>query len=54
MIKFGNGFVKGYEHLHWSHLASSSQEKLPEKSVTYQGASTSLNELISAESPVAD
>ena len=49
---FGNGFVTRDERVNWSDLTSSSQEKLLEKSVKFQGTSISLNELMSAESPV--
>jgi NTP pyrophosphatase (non-canonical NTP hydrolase) len=49
----GNGFVRGFEELTWSDLTTSSQEKLLEKSVKFQGIKISLNELMSAESPVA-
>ena len=50
---FGNGFVKRDEQLTWSDLTSTSQEKLLEKSVKFQGASIPLNELMSPKSPVA-
>ena len=50
---FGNGFVTREERLTWSDLASSSQEKLLEKSVKFQGAKISVNEFMSAESAVA-
>ena len=51
---FGNGFVSRDEQLTWSDLTSSSQSKLLEKSVRFQGAKISLNELMSAESPAAN
>jgi len=47
------GFVRRVEHLNWSDLTSSSQEKLLERSVQFQGATVSLNELMSIESPAA-
>jgi hypothetical protein len=50
---FGYGFVATDEHLTWCDLTSSSQEKLLENSVKFQGAEVSLNKLISAESSVA-
>jgi len=49
----GKWFVRRVEHLTWSDLTSSSQEKLLEKSVIFQGATVSLNELMSTESPAA-
>jgi len=49
----GKGFVTRHEHATWCDLTSSSQEKMLEKSVTFQGAKISLNELMSVESPVA-
>jgi len=49
----GKGFEGRVEHLTWSDLTSSSQEKLLEKSVKFQGATISLNELMSTESPAA-
>ena len=49
----GKGFIARYEQVTWSDITSSSQEKLLEKSVTFQDAKISLNELLSAESPVA-
>jgi hypothetical protein len=49
----GNGFIRGFEELNWSDLTSSSQEKLLEKSVKFQGVNISLNELMSADSPAA-
>jgi hypothetical protein len=52
-IKFGKGFVARDELLTWSDLTTSLQEKLLEKSVIFQDAKISLNELLSAESPVA-
>ena len=51
---FGNGFITRDEYLTWSDLTFSSQEKLLEISVKFQGACISLNELMSAESPVAN
>jgi hypothetical protein len=50
---FGSGFVTRDEKLTWRDLTSSSQEKLLEKSVNFRGSEVSLNELMSAESPVA-
>jgi hypothetical protein len=50
---FGNGFVTRDEQITWRDLTSRSQEKLLEKSVIFQDAKISLNELMSAESPVA-
>jgi len=49
----GKGFVRRDEEIIWSDLTTSSQEKLLEKSVKFQGAKISLNELMSAESPAA-
>jgi len=50
---FGKAFVRRDEQLTWSDLTTSSQEKLLEKSVKFQGAKISLNELMSAETPAA-
>jgi hypothetical protein len=50
---FGEGFVTRDERLTWSDLTTISQEKLLKKSVTFQGTEISLNEFLSAESPVA-
>jgi len=50
----GNGFVRRVEEIIWSDLITSSQEKLLEKSVKFQGARISLNKFMSAESPVAN
>jgi len=50
----GKGFVSRDEQLTWSDLTASSQEKLLEKSVKFQGAKISLNEIMSADSPVAN
>ena len=50
----GKGFVRRVEKLIWSDLTTSSQEKLLEKSVKFQGANISLNKLMSTESPVAN
>jgi hypothetical protein len=47
------GFVARNEQVSWSDITSSFQEKLLEKSVTFQGAKISLNKLMSAESPAA-
>ena len=41
--QFGLGFVSTDEQLAWSDLTNSSQEKLLEKSVKFQGAEFSLN-----------
>ena len=49
---FGHGFVTRDEKLNWSDLTSSSQEKLLEKSVKFQGARISLNEIMSVECQV--
>ena len=49
----GKRFVARDEHVTWSDITSSVQEKLLEKSVTFQGAEVSLNKLMSAESPAA-
>jgi hypothetical protein len=46
---FGNEFVTKVEQLTWSDLTSSSQEKLLETSVKFQGANISLEEIVSAE-----
>ena len=48
----GKGFVRRVEKLTWCDLASSSQEKLLEKSVKFQGSIIPLNKVISAKSPV--
>jgi len=48
----GEGFVRRDEQLTWSDLTASSQEKLLKKPVKFQGSKISLNELMSAESPV--
>jgi hypothetical protein len=44
------GFIKTDEQLTWSDLTDSSQRKLLEKTVIFQGRSVALNQLISAES----
>jgi len=49
-----SGFVTRDELLTWSDLTPSSQEKLLQKRVKFQGASISLNELMSAGSPAAN
>jgi hypothetical protein len=49
----GVGFVRSVEELTWSDLTTRSQEKLLEKSVTFQGTKLFLNQLMSAESPAA-
>jgi len=56
---FGEGFVKTDEELTWSDLTSTSQRKMLEKTVIFQGRRVALNQLISAESmtdslPLAD
>jgi hypothetical protein len=51
---FGKGFVSGEVELKWNDLTRSSQENLLKKSVIFQGVKLSLNELMSAESPVAE
>ena len=48
----GEGFVRRTEEVEWCDLTSSSQEKLLEKSVKFQGYLVSLKELITAKSPV--
>ena len=48
----GKGFVRRSEKLTWSDLTASSQTKLLKKPVKFQGSKISLNELMSAESPV--
>ena len=50
----GEGFVWRVEELLWSDLTTTSQEKLLENSVKFQGSKFSLNELMSAESPAAN
>ena len=50
----GERFVSRVVKLIWSDLTTSSQEKLLEKSVKFQGAKISLNELMSAESPAVN
>jgi len=47
------GFLTRDEQLTWSDLTPSSQEKLLQKRVKFQGATISLNELMSAGSPAA-
>ena len=49
-----DGFVARDEQLTWGDLTPSSQETLLQKRVKFQGASISLNELMSAESPAAN
>jgi hypothetical protein len=51
---FGKAFVTRHEQITWSDLTTSAQEKLLEKSVIFQDGKISLNELMSAESPVAN
>jgi len=51
---FLDGFVTKDEQLTWTDLTPSSQEKLLQKRVIFQGASIPLNELMSAESPAAN
>ena len=51
---FENGYVTRVEQLAWCDLTSISQEKILEETVKFQGAKISLNELMSAESPVAN
>jgi hypothetical protein len=48
----GEGFVRRTEEITWCDLTCSSQEKLLEKAVQFQGARISLKELIFAKSPV--
>ena len=50
---FGSRFVSRDEQLTWSDLTSSSEEKLLQKPVKFQGATISLDEIMSAESPLA-
>jgi hypothetical protein len=50
----GKGFVSRVEKLTWSDLTASSQTKLLNKPVKFQGTKISLNELMSAESPAAN
>jgi ankyrin repeat protein len=50
---FENGFDTRGEQINWFDLTISSQGKLLEKSVKFQGAKTSLNKLMTAESPAA-
>jgi hypothetical protein len=49
---FGNGFVRRDEQLTWSDITTSSQEKLLDKTVSFQGTAIALNELIPADSPL--
>jgi ankyrin repeat protein len=49
---FGNGFVRRDEQFTWSDITTSSQEKLLEKTVSFQGTNIALNELIPADSPL--
>jgi len=51
---FGKAFVARDEQLTWRDLTTSSQEKLLEKSVKFQGAKISLNEIMTAVSPAAN
>jgi len=51
---FGEGFDARDEKLTWGDIATVSQEKLLEKSVIFQGAKISLNEIMSAESAAAN
>jgi len=56
---FGEGFVTTDEELTWSDLTASSQRKMLEKTVIFQGRRVALNQLTSAESitdsfPLAD
>ena len=51
---FGNAFVTKVEQLTWCDVTSSSQEKLLEKSVKFQGANISLKEIMSAEFAAAN
>jgi len=51
---FGEGFDAREEKLTWSDITTVSQEELLEKSVIFQGAKISLNEILSAESPAAN
>jgi hypothetical protein len=48
----GNGFVRRDEQLIWSDITTSSQEKLLDKAVSFQGTDIALNELIPADSPL--
>jgi ankyrin repeat protein len=51
---FGKAYVTRDGQITWSDLTTSSQEELQEKTVEFQGAKISLNELMSAESPLAN
>jgi ankyrin repeat protein len=50
---FGNGFHTRDEQINLCGLTTSSQEELLKKSVKFQGAKISLNELMTAETPAA-
>jgi len=50
---FGKAFVARDEQLTWSDITTESQEKLLEQTVHFQGINIALNELITAESPLA-
>jgi hypothetical protein len=47
---FGTRFIRTDEQLTWSDLTASSQRKILEKKVTFQGRPVALNQLTSAES----
>jgi ankyrin repeat protein len=51
---FGDGFDTRDEKLTWSDITTESQEELLEHAVNFQGINIALNELISADSPLAN
>jgi hypothetical protein len=51
---FGNGFVRRDEQLNWSDITTSSQEKLLDKTVSFQGINIPLNELIPGDTPLTN
>jgi ankyrin repeat protein len=51
---FDKGFVTRYEQLTWGHITADLQEKFLQQKVNIQGGKYFLNELMSAESPVAN
>jgi len=51
---FGNGFVTRNKQLTLSDVTTSSQEKLLEKSVSFQGSKISLNKLVPTNSTLAN
>jgi hypothetical protein len=48
----GKGFVRTAEQLTWSDITTSSQEKLLNTAVSFQGTDIALNKLILADSPL--